>query len=485
MNTTNQDSEGSPPFGANLTEFSVTQLSSSLKRMIEDNFGYVRVKGEVSRVSKPASGHLYFDLKDDRSVLGAVVWKGVASRLNCKPEQGMEVICTGKITTYPGQSKYQMQVEQIEPAGIGALMAQLEERKKRLAAEGLFAPERKKAIPSLPNVIGVVTSPSGAVIRDILHRLADRFPRHVIIWPTPVQGEGAAEKIANAIDGFNRIDGSKNIPHPDVLIVARGGGSIEDLWCFNEEVVARATANSEIPIISAVGHETDTTLIDFVSDLRAPTPTAAAELAVPERAKLLSQVRDFDGRLLRAQSQIVTRRSERLRGLARGLPRPDEFLAIQQQRFDNIASRLANALRGQVDRQHTRLVEASAQLRPHTLRATIDMRRQRIDQLGTSMIRATQQRLDQNEQQLANLGKLLSSLSYQGVLTRGFVLVTDENGQPVTKKEKTSDGQTVTLTFQDGLTNATIGNSDPTPSSTKKPVKKKAKSGDDAQGTLL
>ena len=270
-----------PQPGQNAPEFTVSEVSGVVKRMIESEFGHVRIRGEVGRVVWARSGHLYFDLKDDRAVLAAVSWKGQAARMAVKPEEGMEVVATGRLTTFPGQSKYQMIVEDVRPAGVGALMAMLEKRKTALQAEGLFDLSRKKKIPYLPEVIGVVTSPTGAVIRDILHRLRDRFPRKVVIWPVAVQGERCAPEVAAAIHGFNQLAPDGAIPRPDLIIVARGGGSIEDLWGFNEEVVVRAAAASEIPLISAVGHETDTTLIDYVSDQRAPTPTAAAELAVP------------------------------------------------------------------------------------------------------------------------------------------------------------------------------------------------------------
>ncbi|MEQ1889789.1 MAG: exodeoxyribonuclease VII large subunit, partial [Alphaproteobacteria bacterium] len=281
----------------NLPELSVSELSAALKRLVEGEFGFVRVRGEISGFTRAASGHCYLTLKDDRSVIDAVMWKGTASSLRFKPEDGMEVVCSGKLTTYPARSKYQLVVEAMAPAGVGALLAQLEERRKKLAAEGLFDAARKRPLPYLPEVIGLVTSPTGAVIRDILHRLADRFPRHVLLWPVLVQGELAARQIAAAIEGFNRLTPGGAAPRPDVLIVARGGGSIEDLWAFNEEIVVRAAAASKIPLISAVGHETDTTLIDYASDLRAPTPTAAAEMAVPVRGELRVQVLDLQRRL--------------------------------------------------------------------------------------------------------------------------------------------------------------------------------------------
>src|SRR5580700_5196164 len=307
----------------NLPEFSVSEIAAALKRTVEDSFPFVRVRGEISGLKFHSSGHVYFDLKDDKAVLNAVIWRAVAQRLKVKPQAGLEVVCTGRISTYAGSSRYQIIVEQVELAGLGALMAMLEERKKRLTAEGLFATERKKKLPYLPGVIGVVTSPTGAVIRDIMHRLSARFPRRVLLWPVAVQGERAASEIAAAIRGFNVLPAGGPVPRPDVLIVARGGGSIEDLMAFNEEIVVRAAAESAIPLISAVGHETDTTLIDFASDARAPTPTAAAEMAVPVRSELLSQVMDFERRTVRSFGRGMTERRAHLQGLMRALPRAD------------------------------------------------------------------------------------------------------------------------------------------------------------------
>ncbi len=307
----------------NLPEFSVSEIAGLLKRTVEDAFPFVRVRGEISGLKIAASGHIYFDLKDDKAVLNAIIWKPVARALRLKPEAGLEVVCTGRITTYPGSSRYQIIVEQIELAGLGALMAMLEERKKKLAAEGLFDAARKKPLPFLPDVIGVVTSPTGAVIRDIMHRLNERFPRRVLLWPVNVQGEKAAGEIAAAIAGFNALKQGGAIPRPDLIIVARGGGSIEDLMAFNEEIVVRAAAESAIPLISAVGHETDTTLIDFASDRRAPTPTAAAEIAVPVRAELIAQTMELERRNLRAITRIISERRKNLQGAVRALPRAD------------------------------------------------------------------------------------------------------------------------------------------------------------------
>ena len=315
-----------PRPGENAPEFSVSEISGAVRRLLEGEFGRVRVRGEVGRVSRPSSGHVYFDLKDDRACLGALVWRSGVRGLAVQPQEGMEVVATGRLTTHAGQSKYQMVVEALAPAGVGALMAMLEARKKALEAEGLFAAERKRALPYLPEVIGVVTSPTGAVIRDILHRLSERFPRKVLLWPVTVQGERCAPEVAAAIRGFNAIAPGGPVPRPDVIIVARGGGSIEDLWGFNEEIVVRAAAESRIPLISAVGHETDTTLIDFAADRRAPTPTAAAEMAVPVRLELLAALARLDERRVGALARGFGQRGQRLRDLARGLPRPEALV---------------------------------------------------------------------------------------------------------------------------------------------------------------
>jgi exodeoxyribonuclease VII large subunit len=361
--------EDPPAPVGNAPEYTVSELSGAVKRVIEGEFGLVRVRGEVGRVSRPASGHLYFDLKDDRSVMAAISWKGQVSKMQVRPEEGMEVIATGRMTTFPGQSKYQLIVEDVALAGAGALMAMLEKRRTALAAEGLFDASRKQPLPYLPQVIGVVTSPSGAVIRDILHRLRDRFPRHVLIWPVAVQGNDCAAQVAAAIRGFNAIAPGGPIPRPDVLIVARGGGSLEDLWGFNEEIVVRAAAASEIPLISAVGHETDTTLIDFASDRRAPTPTAAAEMAVPVRLDLVAAVDGLGARLSRALAQGVALRGQRVRDLARALPRLEALLATPAQRLDAASGRLSAALRLAVSRKRGGYERQAGRLSPAALTA--------------------------------------------------------------------------------------------------------------------
>ena len=367
-----------PPAGDNAPEFTVSELSGAVKRAIEGGFSRVRVRGELGRVSRPRSGHVYLDLKDDRAVLSGVIWKGQAARLETQPEEGLEVIATGRLTTFPGQSKYQIIIDSLAPAGVGALMAMLEKRKKALEAEGLFAADRKRALPYLPQVIGVVTSPSGAVIRDILHRLRERFPRQVLIWPVAVQGVRCAPEVARAIAGFNALRPGGPLPRPDLLIVARGGGSIEDLWGFNDEAVARAVAASTIPLISAVGHETDTTLIDYVADRRAPTPTAAAELAVPVRADLLAALGNLEARLIGAQARGLSARGQRLRDVARALPRPQDLTRHAAQRLDLTGERLPRALRGRIGTARLRLGTASATLRPATLAARLRSDRQRL-----------------------------------------------------------------------------------------------------------
>ena len=372
--------EDTPATGGNAHEFTVSEISGAVKRVLEGEFGRVRVRGEIGRVSRPSSGHIYFDLKDDRSVIAAVTWKGQAARLSTRPEEGIEVIATGRLTTFPGQSKYQLIVEEIEPAGAGALMMMLEKRRKALAAEGLFDDARKRPLPYLPRVIGVVTSPSGAVIRDILHRLRDRFPTHVLIWPVAVQGEGCAPQVTAAIHGFNALPADGPIPRPDLIIVARGGGSLEDLWGFNEESVVRAAAESRIPLISAVGHETDTTLIDFASDRRAPTPTAAAEIAVPVRAELLARLSENGTRMIRASQSRLTRQRQRLTDLARALGRPQALTDPARQRFDLFADRLDPALRGFMRRRRDRL--SALPLSLAALRGNLRIRRDRLNDQG-------------------------------------------------------------------------------------------------------
>ena len=373
------------PAPSNSPEYTVSELSGAVKKVIEGEFGLVRVRGEVGRVSKPASGHLYFALKDDRASLDAVSWKGQVAKMQVRPEEGMEVIATGRMTTFPGQSKYQLIVEDVAPAGAGALMAMLEKRRVALGAEGLFDAARKQPIPYLPTVIGVVTSPSGAVIRDILHRLRDRFPRHVLIWPVAVQGQACAAEVAAAIRGFSAIEPGGPIPRPDLIIVARGGGSLEDLWGFNEEIVVRAAAASRIPLISAVGHETDTTLIDYASDLRAPTPTAAAELAVPVRLELIAGLDALAARLSRGVAQGVGLRGQRLRDMSRALPRPETLLASPRQRYDGAVQRLGGALGIAASKKRAGFGGVAGRLRPEILLGLIARRSDMVTAAGVRL----------------------------------------------------------------------------------------------------
>jgi exodeoxyribonuclease VII large subunit len=352
----------------NAAEFTVSEIAQAVKRTVEDEFGHVRVRGEISGFrGQHSSGHCYFTLKDESASIDAVVWKGSYSKLTFKPEEGLEIIATGRLTTFPRSSKYQIVIDNIEPAGAGALMALLEERRKKLLVEGLFARERKRALPYLPRVIGVVTSPTGAVIRDILHRLEDRFPSHVLVWPVRVQGDTCAAEVVSAIEGFNNLDGKGAIPRPDLLIVARGGGSIEDLWGFNEEAVVRAVAASGIPVISAVGHETDTTLIDYVSDMRAPTPTAAAEAAVPVRAELIGYVDDHGARQRQAARRLAMSARDRLRAAVAGLPRPADLVATQRQRLDHASNNLFSCLRHSVQERHVHFSRIAPRLGPQLL----------------------------------------------------------------------------------------------------------------------
>jgi exodeoxyribonuclease VII large subunit len=459
---------------SNSPEFTVSELSSALKRTVEDTYGHVRVRGEISGFRGPhSSGHCYFALKDDSAKIEAVIWKGVHGRMRFKPQEGLEVIATGKLTTYPGSSKYQIVIEAIEPAGVGALMALMEERKKKLAAEGLFDEARKQLLPWLPEVIGVVTSPTGAVIRDILHRLEDRFPRRVLVWPVRVQGEGSAEQIAAAIHGFNALEDGGRIPKPDLLIVARGGGSLEDLWSFNEEIVVRAAAESMIPLISAVGHETDVTLIDFAADKRAPTPTAAAEMAVPVRAELFVEVTSLERRaMLCWQRGQETRRGE-LRAAARALPKATELLDIPRQRLDRASAQLPRALRANAHVYERRLSAIGGRLSVTTLRAQIDRGKEKMARLATSARRGVDLHIQQRETRLRYVSQLLNALSYKGVLERGFALVRDEHGQPLHAAANVGSAQRLSIEFADGRIGATADGSDVT---TEKPKPAPAKS---------
>ena len=488
---------------------SISELSFALKRTLEDRFGHVRLRGEISKVNHHASGHVYLTLKDDKSAIDGVVWKGVVRGLGVRPESGLEVIVTGKITSYPARSSYQIVIESMEAAGAGALLAQLERLKTKLAGEGLFEGGRKTVIPTFPTTVGVITSPTGAVIRDILHRIAERWPCRVIVWPVVVQGDAAAGQVANAIRGFDALRPGGPIPRPDVVIVARGGGSVEDLWCFNDEALARTVAAASIPIISAVGHETDTTLIDFVSDRRAPTPTGAAEIATPVLADLQYAVADYERRLARAGGRLLEDRRTRLRAVARGLPaRPEDLLALPSQRLDLAGSKLASALHRNVavhERQlasaagrlspillrqrlqretdriaaltarlgaglsstvagrERRLLQITGRLSPAPLHRRLDQRAARLDALGEKLDAVIPRRLDRDQTRLAALSRALATLDPKRPKP-GFARVEDETGAMIASAAALSDGQAVRLVFADGARGARVdGEGDPPP----------------------
>ncbi|MBO9574232.1 MAG: exodeoxyribonuclease VII large subunit [Sphingobium sp.] len=441
--------------GDNLAALTVSELSNQLKRTVEDRFGHVRVRGEISGFKRAASGHVYLALKDDAALIDGVMWKGTAGRLAFAAQDGVEVVATGKLTIYPGRSKYQIVIESMELAGEGALMQLFERLKAKLAAEGLFDHTKRRPIPMLPKVIGVVTSPTGAVIRDILHRLADRFPSQVIVWPVLVQGEGAAAQVANAVRGFGTLQPGGPIPRPDVLIVARGGGSIEDLWAFNEEIVVRAVADSPIPVISAVGHETDTTLCDFAADLRAPTPTAAAEMAVPVRAELLAQVGELQARMGRCVQRGMERARERLEAQHRLLPRPDTLLGPARQRADDLADRLRRGLSHRLAVARHELADVSGALRPSLLRAQVERGRERLARVRLDPA-LVERRLAEAKGQLAALWRLAQSLDPDAPLSRGFARVMAGDHLVRSSAEARAAGQ-VTLKFSDGEIGAAIG----------------------------
>lgn len=526
-------SDSTPTVAAsNVAEFSVSEISGALKRTVENAFSHIRVRGEISGYRGPhSSGHAYFALKDDRARLEAVIWRGSMNRLRFRPEEGMEVIATGKLTTYPGSSKYQIVIEQLEPAGAGALMALLEERKRKFAAEGLFDPAAKQLLPFMPKVIGVVTSPTGAVIRDIIHRISDRYPLHVIIWPVRVQGETSGVEVAAAIDGFNSLERSGQIPQPDLIIVARGGGSLEDLWGFNDEIVVRSVAASHIPIISAVGHETDWTLIDLAADVRAPTPTGAAELAVPVKSDLLATVATQSARHSAAMSRFLDMKRQAHRACARALPSADQLLALPRRRFDEAASRLTRALFVNTQKkrvhfegharqlssrllqrrieEHKRSINLFEQRLPRGLeaflrerRASLSRRADRlayepllrrlqiaktdIEQLDRRQDHAISFLLDRRKRRGLELERLMRTLSYESVLERGFALVLDAEDKPVKQAGSISQGDKLSIRFQDGVVNATAGHDsgqDRPSSTTKNPAKPRSPKID--QGSLF
>ncbi|WP_421872525.1 exodeoxyribonuclease VII large subunit [Pararhizobium sp.] len=520
---------------SNLAEYSVSELSGSIKRTVEQAFDQVRVRGEISGYRGPhSSGHAYFALKDDKARIDAVIWKGTMSRLKFRPEEGMEVIATGKVTTFPGSSKYQIVIETLEPAGAGALMALIEERKRKLGAEGLFDATRKRPLPYMPKIIGVITSPTGAVIRDIQHRISDRFPVHVIVWPVRVQGEGSGNEVAAAIEGFNSFSSGGLIARPDLLIVARGGGSLEDLWSFNDEAVVRAAANSQIPLISAVGHETDWTLIDYASDQRAPTPTGAAEMAVPVKADLEAAVSALSARLKSAVGRQMDNRRQSVRALTRALPSLDQLLALPRRRFDEASAGLGRGLQMNTANKRRSFERTAAHLRPDMLSTRINERRQKV---GERMIRAERiierllqrsvsrissadaalrtlparllSQIHRSQDRLSGLSgradsalladlrrrrstvtahdRILQSLSYENVLKRGYALVRDETGAIVKSASALSVNQTINIQFADDTINAvtTEGSAPPPAQPAKKRTEKPPAVAPPKQGSLF
>jgi exodeoxyribonuclease VII large subunit len=529
--------------GANAPEITVSELSGALKRAIEDRFGYVRVRGEISGYRGPhSSGHAYFSLKDANARLDAVIWRTAFQRLRLKPEEGLEVVATGKLTTFPGKSSYQIVIEALELAGVGALMALLEARRKKLAAEGLFDAARKRKVPFLPMVVGVVTSPTGAVIRDILHRLADRFPVRVVVWPVRVQGETSAAEVAAAIDGFNALRPGGAAARPDVLIVARGGGSLEDLMSFNDEAVVRAAARSAIPVIAAVGHETDWTLLDHAADLRAPTPTAAAEFAVPVRADLLAALADLDARCRGAIGRFALRFRADLRALSRALPGGEAIIAQPRQRLDRAAETLAARVRSGVDQRALRAAGLARRLARHSPRALLAGQRERVRgligrlarlgptlierprraadaagrafaretaalarrrgersealaSLAARMARAVGEREENRRVRLAAAAQMLDAVSYHGVLERGFALVRDESNRPLRRAAEINAAERLRIEFSDGVVAAVAEGRAPAPSGASnraapdaapaRPKRARPRDGSEGQGTLF
>ena len=496
--------------GNNAPAMSVSEISTSIKRELETRFDRVRVRGEISGLKRAGSGHIYMSLKDDNAVLSVICWRGQAAKLSVEPQDGLEVIVTGRITSYPGRSNYQIVIDSMEVAGEGALLKLLEERKRMLSSEGLFADERKRKIPFLPEVIGVVTSPTGAVIRDIMHRLSDRFPRRVLVWPVLVQGKGSAEQIAAAIEGFNALEIDGDIPRPDTLIIARGGGSLEDLWAFNEEIVVRAAANSQIPLISAVGHETDTTLIDFASDKRAPTPTAAAEMAVPVRAELIGEVQNIGRRIYSGANRLLSEKRMQVEALSRGLPDPRRLIEEKMQRLDDRAERMRNAMKGYLRHQAFGLTELSARL-PHPKQQIVlanqqlialkdrlhsssvqllPRRQQELDRLdaGRRLIAASNLRIERAGNELRSLDRVLEGVSYKNVLKRGFSVVRGADGS-VLGSADISDGTHLNIEFADNaFVEAVAGEANGKPPLSNPPSKKKKKAPqkmDQSQGSLL
>ncbi|MCW4113567.1 exodeoxyribonuclease VII large subunit [Aurantimonas sp. MSK8Z-1] len=511
--------ESRPASGSNVAEYSVSEISGALKKTVEDTFGHVRVRGEISGYRGPhASGHAYFSLKDDRARLEAVVWRTSFAKLAFKPEEGLEVVATGRLTTFPGSSKYQIVIDELQPAGAGALMALLNERRLKLEAEGLFAAERKRPLPYMPRVIGVITSPTGAVIRDICHRISDRFPVHLLVWPVRVQGEGSGAEVAAAIEGFNALADGGPAPRPDLLIVARGGGSLEDLWGFNDEAVVRAAAASTIPLISAVGHETDWTLIDHAADRRAPTPTGAAEIAVPVRAEVAASLASLHARNGAAISRQLDRDRRAVAASARGLPSPDMLLALPRRRLDEAASGIGRALRvtvsvkrggyGEVaarlspvnvegvvrhkraelrqaethaihamgsllSLKRQRLERSAAQIRPQAIAAQSAQGRHRLDHLTHRLEQALRGALDRKRGEFAGAARMAASLDPRQVLQRGYAIIRGPEDQPITRADDLTEGMAFEVEFANDQRRSAVATDAGTPLAAVRPLRRR------------
>ena len=447
----------------NIPEYSVTELSSALKSTIEDNFGYVRIKGELSGINKHSSGHIYLTIKDENAVINGIIWRSSVTKIKIQPEEGLEVICSGKISTgynpgrYPGRSNYQITIDSMKPAGVGALMAILEERKQKLKIEGLFEEIHKKTLPKYPISIGVITSPTGAVLQDIKHRISDRFPCNIILWPVPVQGNDAAELIENAILGFNTLDESK-IQKPDVIILARGGGSIEDLWCFNEEEVVRAVFQSQIPVISAIGHETDTTLVDYASDMRAPTPTAAAELATPAKDILLAELSENSNRLNSSIKNIVSMSRERVVSVQKLLPSYQNLFNLKLNDMNILAQRLPTAIKIYLQNEITNLQTSSSKLNLKILKEKIKNSQNSLSSLKNQLTNNSKTNLSTQSNRVLSASKLLESLSYKSVIKRGFSVVRNSSNIILTKKTDVLNDKKLNVETKFGTINVTVDN---------------------------
>ena len=447
----------------NIPEYSVTELSSALKSTIEDNFGYVRIKGELSGINKHSSGHIYLILKDENAIINGIIWRSSVAKIKIQPEEGLEVICSGKISTgynpgrYPGRSNYQITIDSMKPAGVGALMAILEERKQKLKIEGLFEEIHKKTLPKYPTSIGVITSPTGAVLQDIKHRISDRFPCNIILWPVPVQGNDAAELIENAISGFNTLDESK-IQKPDVIILARGGGSIEDLWCFNEEEVVRAVFQSQIPVISAIGHETDTTLVDYAADMRAPTPTAAAELATPAKDILITELSENSNRLNSSIKNIVSMSRERVVSVQKLLPSYQNLFNLKLNDINILAQRLPTAIKIYLQNEITNLQTSSSKLNLKILKEKIKNSQNSLSSLKNQLTNNSKTNLSTQSNRVLSASKLLESLSYKSVIKRGFSVVRNSSNIILTKKTDVLNDKKLNVETKFGTINVTVDN---------------------------